>query len=1161
MTPNPAYRKGSQPTNRKRNFLTMKITTILLFSACLTATADGHAQNITLSANKVKLEKIFNEIRKQTGYVFFYDARVLQGATPVSIHVKNGSIEEVLKESLQDQPLDFSIERKTITIFKKGGYSLDRNPTVGTLMPLPALLNEIKGIVKDEKGNPLPGVSVIVKGTTKGTSTGTDGSFSIEANAGEVLEFTMVGYQKKSVTVGQASNINVVMDIETLLADEVVVVGYGTQKKEDLTGAISSVSASVLKDRPLTSLGQGLEGTIANLNISPVDGQPGRASTFNIRGYTGLGVSESPLILVDGVIMDPDLVNPADVASVTVLKDAASAAIYGARAAFGVILITTKHGNKNQTPKLNYSGNLSSNSPTRIPKIANSWDTYNYLQSAFGAVPATQDYVDKLHAHFIDPTKPDAELVGNSWVYYSNTNWYHEAVLNHALTNNHDLNVSGGSDKITYYFSGGLLDQGGLYRYGNDSYKKYNFRSDVTFELKSWISLNFKGSYTRTDDDAPTYSYGQGPWWHDLIRIPNTLPVKNPDGQWDTNNGQVTNPIQFLSDGGRDIQQTTDNWVVVGTEIRPFAGFKIKGNVSTNSSPYNERDYKKELFTTLPNGIVTPTTWTTNPYASQTNTTYNYYAINAWGEYEKTFNKLHYFKALLGYNQEKASTRSFNALRFNPITPDVGEISLSTGDMQTNSSAGDWAVRGAFFRLNYIFNEKYLLEVNGRYDGTSKFPKGDRYGFFPSISGGWRISNESFMGWMKPLVNQLKLRASYGTLGNQNVSSDYPYISTMSYYTMTGSNATFQDGNQINFVQPAGLVSPTLTWEKLTTLDFGVDYSMLANRLNLTFDWYNRETDGILGTQAAPAILGTDPPLQNLYDMDTKGWELTYSWRDQINKNLSYNVGFNLSNYTGKVLKYDANPTNYIFDFYKGETIGDLWGWKVDGLFQSDAEAAAWEAANKQSLVFGTPPGGWKAGDMKFDNVNGKNGLDQGSEAKADPGDRIIIGNNTPKYSFGFTAGVQWKWLYVDAFFQGVGKRDWQMGSGDNSLMLFGPEGSSGQQRLAWDYNLDYWRPDNPSAYFPRVGGIRVAETTRYLQNAAYIRLKSLVVGFNIPERLIQRVGIGAVRIYFSGQNLWTYTKLIKSVDPEGLVDPYNYDPGSVYPIQKSLSVGLNVTF
>ena len=1142
----------------KKFLLIMKLAIFLIFSGLISVSASVYSQATRLSMDMkgVSVLDVFKQIESQSEFVFIYKNEVIDLNKKVDVKVEGSTVDEILDQVFKDLGLKYEIIKKQIIVTPDRSIPSTKPDKVILEEQQQPQKKELKGRITESSGAPIPGVSVSVKGTTQGTITDVNGNYSLlNLPANATIQFSFLGMKTQQVKVESQTNINIVLEQETVGLEEVVAVGYGTQKKVNLTGAISSVSASVLKDRPLTSLGQGLEGTIANLNVNIVDGQPGRAATFNIRGYTGLGVSESPLILVDGVIMDPNLINPSDVASVTVLKDAASAAIYGARAAYGVILITTKNGKKNQAAKVNYSGNISYNSPTRYPKIANSWDTFLYTHSAFGVPAAPQDYQDKIYAHYKDPTQPYAELQGNVWQYYANTDWYHEAMLSQATTDKQDVNISGGGDKVTYYFSGGLQDQGGLYRYGNDDYKRYNFRSDVNVDLKSWISVNFKGIFTKTAYNSPTTSYGLGPWWHSIVKMPNSYPVKNPDGQWDT---ALSNPIQFLSDGGRDITQGIDSWVVFGTEIRPFDGFKIKSDFSQNSSATNERDYKKELFTTLPNGIITPTTYTTSPYAWQQNTTLNYYAFNVWGEYEKTFNKIHYFKALLGYNQEQNNSRFFNAKRYDPINSDIGEISLATGAMEAGSGAGSWAVRGAFFRLNYIFDEKYLIEVNGRYDGTSKFPKNDRFGFFPSISGGWRISNESFMKWMKPAVNELKLRASYGTLGNQNVSGNYPYISSMNYYQNNdgdGRLASFQDGQKVMVVDPSGLVSPTLTWVKLKTLDFGFDFSMAKNRLNFSGDWYNRETDGILGTQAAPAILGTNPPLQNLYSMGTKGWELTFSWKDRINENLSYNVGFNLSDYTGTVIKYDANPTHYIFDYYNGQTLGDIWGWTVNKLFQTNDEATAYENQYKQSLVFGTPPGGYMAGDIKVEDINKNGAIDKGTETADNPGDRSVIGNNTPRYSFGITGGVQWKGFDFNIFFQGVGKRDWQMGQGNNSALLWGSQG------LPWNYNLDYWSPTNTGAYFPRVGGIEVSETTRYLQNAAYIRLKSLVVGYTIPKPIVQRFGIDIFRVYVSGQNLWTYTKLIDGVDPEGIQDPNGYGDGEVYPIQKSLSVGLNVTF
>jgi TonB-linked SusC/RagA family outer membrane protein len=1131
----------------KNYLLAMKLSVIFCFLGIFQVSASIYSQNTKLSfAYKDKsVKEILIDIEKNTDFRFFYNENYINLDRKVSMIGTNKPVEQILTELLALSDAKFKVLENNLVVIAPKELMQQKVVT---------------GIVTDSKtGAALAGVNVLVKGTTIGAITDLNGKYSITLpDVKGILVFSYVGYQIREYPVSENSIIDIALDEEMLDLDEIVVVGYGSQKKVNLTGAVSNVNSSVLKDRPLTNLAQGLEGTIANLNIDPISGQPGQAASFNIRGYTGLGIFESPLILVDGVIMDPNLINPSDVESVSVLKDAASSAIYGARAAFGVVLITTKSGKKNQLFKVNYNSNFSFSSPTRYPKIANSWETLLYEQSAFGVSQVSQDYKDELYAHYLDPSKPYATLQGNSWLYYANTDWYKEALLNQAASNKQDINFSGGTDKITYYVSGGMQNQGGLFRYGNDNYKKYNFRSDLHFDLKSWLSFNFKATYTNTDYNAPDNNYlGGGSYWNNIIKMPVTYPVTNPDGQWDT---QLSNPIQFLSDGGRDIKLASDSWVVLGTELRPFPGFKIKGDFSVNYNASNEQAYLKELYTTLPNGIVTPTAWTTNPYVTQTNATVNYNALNIWSEYEKTIAVKHYMKFLVGFNQEKNSNRMFSAQKYDPVDANVGEIALSTGQSIANSGASEWAVRGLFFRLNYIFDEKYLLEINGRYDGSSKFPINDRFGFFPSLSLGWRISNESFMKWMKPLVNELKLRASYGSLGNQNVSGNYPYISNLNFYMEDpGSHylrwSHYLDGAIPMAVDPAGLVSPNLTWVKINALNLGLDFSIFKNRLSLSFDCYQRETKGILGSQEAPAILGTTPPLQNLYNMETRGWEFACTWKDYIMGSLSYNIGFNLSDSKGIVTKYDANPTKYIFDYYNGETMGDIWGWKTDGLFQSNAEATAWENKYKQSLIFGTPPGGWMAGDMKFVDVNKNGVIDIGTETVSNPGDRIIIGNNTPRYRFGFTAGMQWKGFDLTSFFQGVGKRDWQMGSGDNSLVFWGPGGG------AWDYNLNYWSPTNTAGYYPRVGGIRVSETTMYLQNAAYIRFKSLVLGYTLPKAIFNKIGVEAFRVYCSGQNLWTYTKLCKGLDPEGISDPTGWGDGEVYPIQKALSVGLNVTF
>lgn len=1021
----------------------------------------------------------------------------------------------------------------------------------------PEMVQErVTGTVTDASG-PVIGATVMQKGTTNGTITDMDGKFSLDGvKKGDVIQITYIGYIMQEITyTGKPIKVTLVEDSKKL--DEVVVVGYATVKKANLTGAVSAVDSKVLEDRPIINLGQGLQGTIPNLNIT-TSGQPGKGSTYNVRGETSIN-GGNPLVLVDGVEMDPNLINPQDVASVSVLKDAASASIYGARAAYGVILITTKTGKKNMPTQVSLDASISFNSPTTRPSYMNSMEYANWMNAANNLTNGrdlfSADEMEHITAYFNDPannspvfvtTDPNSWQYGNcqagKYAYCGNTDWMKEMYKKSYPLQQYNVNISGGSDKATYYTSVGYTDQGSLLRHGDEGFRKFNMVNNINYDINNWLNISMKTSYIRTELSGIVQDGVHGEAWIGNDTQP-LMPVKHPDGNW-AGQGNYTNFAAVLDEMGSRKTTKNDFWNTLALKLTPLKGMTINMDYTFNYYAEHNKNHIKSFNEYGVDGNFLQVFQYSKPnsvYEGQNNDTYN--AFNFFGDYERTFGK-HYFKVMAGYNQETKHTRSFYAQREKLISNDLPSMGSATGDKYVGNSDDSWATRSGFFRVNYTYADRYLLELNGRYDLSSKFPKNDRAVFNPSFSVGWKLSEES---WFKNPTNgffdELKIRGSYGSLANQALDNGWhSYLSTYG----TGTMSYIMGGVQNQYVSPGGLVSTSITWEKVTQWDLGLDFAILNNRLQGTFDYYQRSTTGMLGAgKVLPGVLGTSEPEENAADMVTRGWELSLSWNDRLDNGFHYSASFNLSDTQAEITKFD-NPTKSLSSsYYEGQILGDIWGYEST-LFQSQAEI---DAAPDQSQL----DGGIKKvpGDIKFINQNGDNVINNGENTVDNPGDMKIIGNNKARFRYGFNISADWKGVDFGIFFQGVGKRD---------LML--PATFKWQYGSQWQVPVaaaqDYWREDNTSAYYPVArfnGGSALGQNqTRYLLNAAYLRLKSVSVGYTIPQTLTQQWGIQKCRIYFSGENLLTFKHTPEGFDPE-LDNPYKY------PQQKSLSVGINVTF
>lgn len=1017
----------------------------------------------------------------------------------------------------------------------------------------------IKGSITSDSGEPLIGVTVKVAGG-QGAVTDIDGNFSVNAAPGTMLTFSYTGF--KTQTAKAQNGMRVVLESDVSNLNEVVVVGYGTQKKANLTGAVASVNGAVLENRPISNIGQGLQGVVPNLNVTMGrGGAPGASASFNVRGTTSLNGGE-PLVLVDNVQMDPNLVNPDDIESISVLKDAASAAIYGARAAYGVILITTKKGKLNSRPTVQFSASGYWQKPAVEMHNVNSLDYLRMIDIAYQNSGGSGHYFNSLvysyaekyaNGTYDQPVFYDKTYNASKYGYCGNTDWWNE-LYKTSFSQIYNASISGGSEKTSYYVSLGANNQGGILKATDEKYNKYNANINVTSEVTPWMEVSAKIAHTYTTEMHPTggttamnstpYS-GLSPYSgmmkSDLSPL---MPVKHPDGHY-AGQGNFTNPVAIQAQGGNAQFRQNDLWMTGAVKLTPIKGLVVNADYTWNFYGLSSTQHVRNFYdyTAVP-GTENYYPWTNPNSVTKANNDDYYSSFNAFAEYSLALaENSHNLKFMVGYNQEKKRTQYYYAGRKDLINPDNPAINQATGDMAINGNMGQWAVNGTFARINYDYQGRYLLELNGRYDGSSKFKKGYRYQFFPSVSLAWRVSEEKFFEGMKTWWDNLKLRGSYGSLGNQVVSGNFPYLAT---YGINSKYGALLGGKLPVAITAPGLVSASFTWETVNQIDLGFDASFLRNRLNVSFDWYRRNTkDMLVDGEALPAVLGADVPRMNAADLKTLGWELSLEWNDRLPFGLSYHVKGVLSDYQSTITKFN-NPTGLINKYYVGRKLNEIWGYVSNGLFQSDEEAAA--HAN-QSYLYG---GKWGAGDVRYEDLNGDNKINDGDNTLGKPGDRKVIGNSTPRFAYGITAGCEYKGFDFEMFWQGIGKRDWFPGQGSAAYWGF-----TNEWQTPLTTSLDYWTTENRNAFFPKLGwnngGNRVA-STRYLQSASYCRLKSITLGYTIPKAILDKVGVSRLRVYITGENLFTFTPLIKAFDPETL-------DNLTYPINKKFAVGLNLTF
>lgn len=1040
----------------------------------------------------------------------------------------------------------------------------------------------LKGTVTDASGEPVVGANVVVKGTTNGVITDVDGSFTLR-NVPEngVLQVSFIGFTTKEIKITPSlQNVRIGLTEDNKTLDEVVVVGFGTQKKVNLTGAVASVSGEALSNKPVANIGQALQGVVPNLNVSATSASPSAVPTFNVRGGTSMSQNSSgtwvidegsPLILVDGVQMDAtylNMLNPNDIESISLLKDAASAAIYGARATYGVMLVTTKSGAKEQKPTVTYNFNMQWSTPSHLPDLM---DAYTLQLADNERTEWTGNSVSDWSMQLLEAKKNWLEnpTDENAWIYQSGStskfswvasmNPYDEVVRDWTPMQKHSASISGGTAKSRYYVSLGYQRQEGMYSINTDKQKRFNGLMSIDSEITNWFKVNAKISYNVSNLNEPYINSQKGSIWTAMMQEPARnvcAPVKtaatDPQAEvW------TDNIIGWLAYGATKDTKRTNAIFSLNPTITLMKGLTLKGEFSYRPNDYfykqvvPTREYVVDSWTSLVKTHTDPS------YVQEQSTHSDYYTINAYANFDRTFGK-HNVGAVLGFNQEWYNYRYTGAEAQGLLTESIPYINATTGTQYAYDSAEHWAIRGAFARLNYVFNDRYLFEFNGRYDGTSRFSTDDRFKFFPSFSAGWRISEEPFMTNTRNWLDNLKIRASWGSLGNQNVDN-YAYIS--SYGDVSYVNWDM-GGSRPMGITASGLVSPNLTWETATTVDFGIDATFLRNRLDVSFDWYSRRTKDILmAGDKYPSVLGASAPKKNSGVLRTNGWELSLKWKDRLENGLSYDLSFVLSDYITKVIRFDGNPNKLLSSLYAGQTMGEIWGYTCLGIlqdsdFETDENGKQVLKGASQTNIAST----WYPGDLRFEDYGGKEGDDEhlsstgpdgkvstGQNTVYNPGDRSVIGNSTPRFRFGLNGNVAWKGVSLGVFFQGVAKRDICI----TNNVLWGGSDSSGNRNT---YE-NSWRPDRTDAKYHMYGRTQNSSInhTGNLFNAAYLRLKTLTLGYTLPKAWVSKVGMKNVTLNLSGYNIFEITGIPDVFDPEST--------SAAYPMMRSVAVGAQINF
>lgn len=1116
---------------KRQIILKMKLTAAILLIACLQVSASGFAQKITLSKQNAPVEQILKEIKKQTGYLFFYNQEWIKQANAVTIDVKQASISEVLEICFQNQPVNYSIVDKTIILSKK--ELLSPNTEITNFKEVPP--KEVKGKITDKSGETLPGVSVRIKGTTTGATSDMNGNYSITVpEDNSILVFTYIGYVTKEVAVSNRSAINVILEAANTALNEVVVIGYGTSNLANLTGSISTVDVEkVMSSRPATNVSSMLQGQVSGVFIHTNSGQPG-AEGMNvlIRGQGSMGDSQ-PLVIVDGFESSMDNINPFDIESISVLKDAASASIYGTRAANGVILVSTKRG-KEGPIKIRYNTYFGKQDPTAVPDFLGSAEyaeLHNEARANAGLSPTfTADAIAKYRAGN-DPNFPS-------------TDWMSVLYSGSGGSQYHGLDFSGGTDATRYNISMGYNEQNGVIK-AVDA-EQLNFRFNVDNKINKWLNVGINTALNRAVNTLPltgpelTRGGDLQQFYNSVTHIPPTQKLKLADGSW-SGEYPLGNFAAWIDNG--NLRSIKANQLVgtIFSEAKIIKGLSWRNRASVD---YTFRETTNHISRFVYGGGQV-----SGPSSNQeTVDRFGIIDMESLVSYDTRLGK-HAIKSLLGASTRGEDFYSTMAFRLDFPSNDLTAINAGGTAGLLNAGTNRRSTLGSYFaRVNYDYDGKYLFEANIRRDGSSKFARGNRWGWFPSFSAGWVMSDEKFIkdiSWL----NFLKVRASWGQLGNHRIA-DFMYLPLISL----GQNYAFGGASATGAAQTVAN-NPDITWETTTEKNIGFDVKLLKNRISLSLDAYDRYTDDILTVIPVSGTFGLPAPTVNYGAMSNKGieTEMRYS---KIKGEFQFDVSINGSYNRNNVEKYFSRD---IFDVAgeggaivreKGTPWNSYIGYEWIGYFMTDAEAKA-GAVHHPSVG---------AGDLKFKDQNG--------DGKIDGNDRVVLGNTVPKFTYGMNLGFRFKGFDFSTFFHGV--EDVERYLRVRGFMPFMRNGKA--QTMHLDRMIVQNGAVVKEGYFPKTlleggpGGKNVVASGFTIHDGSYLRMRNIQLGYTIPSSLTKKAFISRARVYVSGENLLTFTKFPDGYDPEANNTAFHGHifggaAGWSYPQVKFYTVGLNVNF
>jgi len=1146
------------------------------------------AQTISIHVDNKTIKDVLPQIERLGNCHFFYSSSVTGLDNRVSLAIDNESLVSVLQKVFVGTGISYKITDNNVIVLTNDNPNEEAQKGI------------ITGNVVDENGDPIIGASVKVRHSNNGTITDVNGNFELsKVKPGQYIEVSYLGYEEYDVMINSHTNkYNVTLKETTQSIDEVVVVGYGAQKKVNLTGAVSVVEAKDIVGRPTQNMTTALQGADPSLNITMYTGGPSSGYDIDIRGMASINSSDGtrPLVLVDGVEMELSRVNSNDIESVSILKDASAAAIYGSKAAAGVVLITTKSGKEGRAPEVT----VDAKAGWRTPTIKNDFITQGfwsaYINDLFMFNHIAYNYTTYNDADYaelwmrLDDVKENPE---RPWViqqnngqykYYANFDWYHHLFKENRPMQDYNVSVKGGNDRFNYYVSGRAYLEDGMYNLNTDKYKQFSTRAKINIKVKKWLNYGinvsfFSGDYTYPGTESVREAFRSG-----SVHAMAFVPATNPDGTAVYMNPYVYSGAGTVSDGvsalllyGKHKNRILNREMV----MKHTLDFILYKNL-TLSGDYSFTWRTKEIANRcvkVPYSMVAGETAYIDNYRSVDNyhqqiARYQTHTYNVYLKWTPTWDK-HHLQVMAGYNGEMYRYHSIEASRSNLMTEDLSNFNFAKGDDAKITEAVQQSLtNGVFGRINYDWAGRYLFEVSVRADGSSRFAKGHRWGVFPGGSFGWRMSEEPFWEPISGWWSNSKLRLSAGQLGNQ-LTGFYDYIQTIYTGNDFTQSITLDGTTPLAYASVSAPNAGDLTWEKMTTYDAGLDLGFFKNRLTFTGDIYIRNTtDMLIEGVSLPSVYGASAPKTNSADMRTMGWELSLAWHDTrkvAGKDLRYEVSFGLGNYKSTITRF-SNPTKTITDacpYYEGMTLGEIWGYRTDGLFKTDEEAASYTVdqylVNQDIAITPDIAGkGLHAGDLKYLDLDGDNVITEGENSANNYGDKTIIGNSLPRYNYNIRAGLDFYGFDVSIFFQGVGRRDWYPAR--EAVTFWGPFSRPYQGYIRPQFMSLVWSEDNPDAYFPRyrayeaLGGINSLgqANDRYLQNIGYIRLKNITVGYTLP---CWKKAFSEFRVYFSGENLWYWSPMKKycdSIDPESAA---GNSQGLTYEFGTTFTFGITASF